>query len=188
MKVYEKHTAITLPYSAPTVFDFFADAANLQVLTPPWLDFRITTPTPIEMYVGRTINYRLKVHGVPIRWRTLISRWDPPHVFVDECVRGPYRLWRHEHTFTPVAGGTRVADHVTYALPLGPLGYLAHGLFVKRDVDRIFAYRQARLLERFPAERPGRPAERDHPARAGSATPAARAGDRMTPVGTIQTS
>lgn len=127
-------------------FAFFADAGNLQRLTPPWLDFAILTPQPIAMRVGAIIDYRIRVRGVPVRWRTEIAEWAPPYRFVDRQVRGPYRLWHHTHTFTPAAEGTLVEDTVRYR-PLG--GALAHGLFVRRDLDRIFRFRQAQILRVF---------------------------------------
>ncbi len=128
------------------VFAFFADAGNLQELTPPWLDFRILTPRPIPMAAGALVDYRLRLHGVPLRWRSRIAAWEPPHRFVDEQVRGPYRRWIHEHTFVAVGDATRVGDHVRYAVPGGRL---VDRLLVRRDVERIFAYRQARLRELF---------------------------------------
>ncbi len=138
-----------LPRSIDEVFPFFADAANLERITPPWLEFRIVTPTPIEMRVGTLIDYRLKVRGVPVRWRTRIAAWDPPYSFVDEQVRGPYRLWRHLHTFEPVDGGTFCRDRVEYRAPL-------HALMAARlvtpDVERIFGFRHEALAAIFTPE------------------------------------
>ncbi len=128
------------------VFAFFADATNLEALTPPWLRFRIETPSPIEMHAGANIDYRLRLRGIPIRWRTLISKWEPPRAFVDEQIKGPYRLWHHLHTFEEQDGGTLVRDRVTYS-PLG--GWLVHQLFVKADLKRIFEYRTQQLIEQF---------------------------------------
>ncbi len=137
--------------SAPIeeVFAFFSDAANLEKLTPPWLRFRIVTPTPIEMRPGAKIEYRIDWRVVPIRWLTEIEEWTPPHQFVDIQVRGPYRLWHHTHTFRAVDGGTLVGDKVRYALPLGILGSLAHRLAVRRDVERVFDYRAERIAALF---------------------------------------
>lgn len=135
-----------LPVAPGELFPFFADAGNLQVITPPWLDFRIVTPRPIAMQVGALIDYRLKVHGIPLRWRSEITAWEPPVRFVDEQVRGPYRRWIHEHRFESRDGGTTVVDHVRYAV-LG--GALVNRLFVRRDVERIFACRKKALAERF---------------------------------------
>jgi len=135
-----------LPRPRAELVPFFADAANLGRLTPPWLDFRILTPPPIEMRAGALIDYRLKVHGVPLRWRTRIAVWEPPERFVDEQVRGPYRRWVHEHSFVERDGGTLCRDDVRYAV-LG--GALVDRLLVRRDVERIFAYRRKVLSELF---------------------------------------
>jgi ligand-binding SRPBCC domain-containing protein len=132
------------------VFPFFADAANLARITPPELAFRFETPLPIEMRVGAEIAYRLRLYGVPFRWRTRIASWQPPHAFVDEQIRGPYRLWRHTHGFRPAPGGsgTLMADEVRYALPLAPVGEIAHWL-VRGQLDRIFDYRREVVGELF---------------------------------------
>ena len=148
MRIFELHRATTVPVSRDEVFDFFSRAENLEELTPPWLSFNIATPTPIKMEVGTLIDYRLKIRGIPMRWRSEISVWEPPYRFVDQQLRGPYRMWHHEHRFAAVEGGTRVEDHVRYAV-LG--GALVAKLFVAPDVERIFDYRQARLVELFPA-------------------------------------
>ena len=125
------------------VFAFYADARNLEAITPEWLHFRITTPQPIEMREGALIEYELKLHGLPISWLTRIDEWVPGERFVDRQLSGPYRLWHHTHTFEPDgAGGTLMRDRVRYALPLGPLGAVAHRAFVRRDLERIFDYRR----------------------------------------------
>ncbi len=124
------------------VFGFFADAMNLESLTPPLLHFSVLTPPPIEMRTGALISYRMRVHGIPVRWLTRIEQWEPESRFVDRQLRGPYRLWHHTHTFEPVAGGTLMRDRVRYAIPLGPLGRVAEALFVRRDLERIFDFRR----------------------------------------------
>jgi ligand-binding SRPBCC domain-containing protein len=134
----------------PEVFDFFANAANLEALTPPFLRFRIITALPIEMRAGTRIEYRLSLWGVPLRWRTLISCFEPNRRFIDEQESGPYAHWHHVHEFEPEGQATRMRDRVSYRLPLGLLGKLAHALWVKRQLDVIFEYRStaiARLLE-----------------------------------------
>lgn len=136
-----------LPRPLPEVFAFFADAGNLDALTPDWLRFEILTPRPIGMKVGALIDYRLRLRGLPIRWQSEISDWSPPHRFVDEQRRGPYRLWHHTHTFAERDGGTVVSDVVRYDVPGGTL---VNTLFVKRDLQKIFAYRQHKLAELFP--------------------------------------
>jgi ligand-binding SRPBCC domain-containing protein len=131
-----------LPRAPDTVFEFFADAHNLEAITPPWLGFRVVTPRPIDMRPGALIEYRLRLHGVPLRWHTRIAVWDPPNRFVDVQVRGPYRLWHHTHDFEPAGdGGTVMRDTVRYALPLGSLGALAHRLLVRDNLAAIFDFR-----------------------------------------------
>ena len=137
-------TNIWLPRPREEVFRFFSDAANLERLTPPWLNFHILTPG-IELRPGALIDYRLRLYGIPLRWQSEISRWEPPERFVDEQRRGPYRSWVHTHTFVEERGGTRVADAVDFEVPFG---WLVGGL-VMRDVRRIFAFRTAALLRVF---------------------------------------
>lgn len=133
-----------VPRAREDVFAFFADPQNLEELTPPWLRFRIVAAPSGGLETGATIRYRLRVHGIPLGWTSLISRWDPPLAFVDEQVRGPYRRWVHTHAFEERDGGTLVADRVEYDVPGGRL---VHGLFVRRDLERIFDYRAERLAE-----------------------------------------
>ena len=127
-----------LPASPDMVFPFFADAGNLDRLTPDWLHFRILTPLPVEMREGALIDYRLRLRGVPIRWRTEITCWEPPYEFVDEQIRGPYRKWIHRHTFQPHEAGTLMTDEVAYDVPGGAW---VNRLFVEREISRIFRYR-----------------------------------------------
>jgi ligand-binding SRPBCC domain-containing protein len=148
MRIHHWQSELWLPRPIDEVFPFFADAFNLQALTPPWLQFEILTPPPIVMQVGTLIDYRLRLHGIPLRWRTRIAAWEPPHRFVDEQLRGPYRLWMHEHTFVPERGGTRVGDHVQYALWADAL---LHRWFVRPDIERIFRFRAEVLQRRFGA-------------------------------------
>lgn len=138
-------TELWLPRSVDEVFGFFADAHNLERITPPWLGFRILTPAPIDMYEGTLIDYRIKLHGVPMRWRTRIDAWVPPFRFVDMQLRGPYTHWRHEHTFEALDGGTLCRDFVEYS-HLG--GGLVHRMFVRPELEKIFGYRQ-RMLRRI---------------------------------------
>lgn len=130
-----------LPLPRPAVFAFFADARNLEAITPASLRFRILTPLPIDMRAGALIDYRLSLRGLPVRWRTRIEEWVPDRRFVDVQLSGPYRSWRHTHEFEDAEGGTRMRDTVEYQLPFGPLGDLAHALFVRREVEGIFDHR-----------------------------------------------
>lgn len=152
--IYELRREQLLPRAVEEVFDFFSDARNLQVLTPPWLNFKILTPGTIAMHSGTLIDYRLRWGVVPIRWRTEIRSWDPPRMFVDMQLRGPYHLWEHTHLFEPVGHHTRMIDQVRYALPCGPLGRLAHWLKVGRDLERIFDYRAEKIGEIFTPRSP----------------------------------
>lgn len=136
-----------VPSSLQVVFAFFADAGNLEVLTPDWLRLQILTPQPITMQPGTLIDYRLRWHGVPLRWRTEITHWQPPHHFEDLQLKGPYRLWRHTHIFEAVEDGTRIVDRVQYGLPFGVLGRIAHAVSVRRNVEQIFDYRDAKVRE-----------------------------------------
>lgn len=148
MLLREFHTELWLPPPPEELFPFFADAANLDAITPPWLHFQIVTPPPIVMREGTLIDYRLRVRGVPLRWRTLIKEWQPPHRFVDEQIRGPYRQWLHEHTFEPHDGGTLARDRVRYAVPFDAL---LHRWLVRPDIEKIFRFRAEALRRRFGA-------------------------------------
>lgn len=129
------------------VFAFFADAENLERITPPELNFHIVTPRPIEMRPGTLIDYRLKLRGLPVKWRTEISEWEPPHSFVDRQLKGPYKQWIHRHTFTePAAGKTSMEDEVKYRLPLKPLGDIAH-FIIRQELEYIFDFRQRTVME-----------------------------------------
>lgn len=143
-RTYELKSQVSLPLKRTDVFGVFADAANLEKLTPPFLQFQVKTPLPIEMKCGTLIDYRLRLHGVPIRWRTEITEWEPPFRFQDSQIRGPYSMWVHSHEFQESDGGTVVKDLVRYSM-FG--GSLVHSIFVKRDLHRIFEYRQATLPE-----------------------------------------
>ncbi len=130
-----------VPVGIDDAFTFFADASNLERLTPPWINFDIRTPLPIAMREGTLIDYRIVLYGLPIPWRTRIDTWEPGVRFVDRQMAGPYRWWRHEHSFEPHPDGTRIIDRVEYAPRLAALS----GWLVRRDVNRIFAFRQSAL-------------------------------------------
>ena len=146
MRIFHFQSRLWLPRPRSEVFEFFSNALNLEGITPPWLQFRVVTAVPIQLHRGTEIEYRLRIRGVPIPWRSRITVWDPPHRFVDEQVCGPYRMWIHEHRFIEELRGTSCEDNVLCA-PLG--GALINKLFVERDVRKIFAYRSDRLREIF---------------------------------------
>ena len=131
----------TVPAPIEEVFPFFQAPANLERLTPPLLGMRIITPEPVPMHVGVIIDYVVKIRGLPMRWTTCISEYDPPHRFVDVQLKGPYSFWHHTHEFREVDGGTEVLDTVKYMVPFGPLGSILHGLIIRRDIENIFEYR-----------------------------------------------
>ncbi len=139
-----------LPAPPEAVFPFFADAGNLEAITPAWLGFSIVPPRPPDVRVGTLIEYRLRLHRIPISWLTRIEEWVPGERFVDVQLRGPYALWHHTHEFEPDAGGgTLMRDTVRYALPYGPLGEVARRLFVARDLAAIFDFRTERVRAAF---------------------------------------
>lgn len=146
MRTFRLQTELLLARPLGEVFDFFTNAHNLEKLTPPWLHFQILNGGEVEMKPGALIDYRLRVHGIPIRWQSEVTVWEPPHRFVDSQTRGPYRLWIHEHSFSETGAGTQVRDSVDYAVPGGSL---VQKLFVAPDLKKIFDYRHAKLREIF---------------------------------------
>ena len=133
---------MTVPLPLGEVFQFFEDPRNLARITPPELNFRVSTAGKIEMRTGALIDYTIRWLGLPLKWRTRITAYEPPQFFVDEQLEGPYKLWRHRHDFREVDGASRISDCVEYELPLGILGRVAHALVVGRQLRGIFAYRQ----------------------------------------------
>jgi len=145
MRLFTLKTEQWFPQTPETLFPFFADAANLEQLTPPWLHFRTMTHR-VEISQGVRITYRLRLHGIPLRWQSEITEWEPPFRFVDTQIRGPYRTWIHEHSFEFRDGGTFMRDHVQYGV-IG--GSLIRKLLVAPDLARIFEFRRCRLASIF---------------------------------------
>ncbi|UCE84326.1 MAG: SRPBCC family protein [Deltaproteobacteria bacterium] len=141
VKTHQFKTSVTLPLGIDQTFAFFADASNLEKITPPELCFHILTPQPIGMSEGTEIDYRLRLYGVPLYWRSRITNWSPPHRFVDEQIQGPYRLWVHIHRFHEQNGNTTIMDDVWYQLPLWPFGEVVYPL-VSGQLHRIFRFRK----------------------------------------------
>ncbi len=142
MAEFTLNRTLTINRSRTEVFEFFANAENLQKICPPELDFTMLTPLPFEIRKGTLIDYNIRFHGFPIKWRTLISELDPPHLFIDESVKGPYKQWIHQHIFTKnEKGETNIEDTVRYRLPFEPFGDIGQWL-VRRELNYIFDYRQ----------------------------------------------
>ncbi|MBI1317459.1 MAG: CDP-paratose 2-epimerase [Candidatus Hydrogenedens sp.] len=147
MHVLERKQLVPQPLEA--VFPFFATPENLERITPPHLGMNIITPPPIPMREGALFDYIVKLRGLPMRWTTLITDYNPPHRFVDVQLKGPYSFWHHTHTFEETPEGTLLGDRVCYLLPMGPLGSIAHTLFVKRDLESVFAFRRKIIAAEF---------------------------------------
>lgn len=163
MRVFVLDRKLIVPRPLQDVFAFFSDPRNLEAITPPWLNFSIDGMSDPSIRKGTNIRYSLRIRGIPLRWTSRISTWEPPYRFVDEQVRGPYRRWVHTHTFEARGNDTVVGDHVSYA-PLG--GWLADRLIVRADLNRIFQYRSERLLELLGSPDP-QSAQADLPAATG---------------------
>ncbi len=147
--MYSLERSTFIPRPRAEVFAFFADARNLERITPAFLRFRILTPRPIVMRPGTLIDYELRLYGIPVRWRTVIQSFDPDESFIDLQLSGPYRSWQHRHTFEEAPAGTRMRDRVDYEMPYGVLGSLVRALFVRSALERIFDYRNKAIVEHF---------------------------------------
>jgi len=149
MKTFEINMKQYINKPLEVVFEFFSKPENLEMITPKSLSFNILTPTPIKMEKGSLIDYTIRLFGIPIHWRTLISDYEPPFRFVDQQIKGPYTFWHHTHTFKLVEGGVEIIDEVKYSLPLGWLGTLAHAIWVRKDLEKIFEYRKTVIQNYF---------------------------------------
>ena len=149
MKTFEINMKQYINKPLEVVFEFFSKPENLEMITPKSLSFNILTPTPIKMEKGSLIDYTIRLFGIPIHWRTLISDYEPPFRFVDQQIKGPYTFWHHTHTFKLVEGGVEIIDDVKYSLPLGWLGTLAHAIWVRKDLEKIFEYRKTVIQHYF---------------------------------------
>ena len=149
MKTFEISTKQYINKPLEVVFEFFSKPENLEMITPESLSFNILTPIPIRMEKGSLIDYTIRLFGIPIHWRTLISDYEPPFRFVDQQIKGPYTFWHHTHTFQSVDGGVEIIDKVKYSLPMGWLGTLAHSIWVRKDLEKIFEHRKTVIQNYF---------------------------------------
>ncbi len=150
MKLYTLNKEQVIYKNISDVFDFFSKPENLSIITPPKMNFNILTPSPIEMKKGALIDYTINIMFISMRWRTLITKYDPPYLFIDEQIKGPYSKWHHTHTFTKInENETLIKDTVLYSVPLGFIGRVVHWIYIKRDLKKIFSYRKKRIQEIF---------------------------------------
>lgn len=155
LKIYELKKQVFLPAPIEEVFSFFCDAENLNLITPPWLYFKILTPTPVKLGKNASIAYSIKILGWRMTWRTEIAEWQPPNYFVDRQIKGPYRVWEHTHRFEKKDGGSQMTDIVQYAVPGFVLSPFIHFFFVRSRLEKIFAFREKKILELFPPRETG---------------------------------
>lgn len=149
MKIYTLKRSQMVGKDIEEVFDFFKRPENLSKLTPSFLDFKILTPSPIHMEKGRLIDYSIRLVGIRHRWTTLITEYDAPGRFVDEQIRGPYSFWHHTHIFEQCEEGTKITDEVRYAIGFGFFGRMANWLFVRRQLESIFKFREQVIKNYF---------------------------------------
>jgi len=148
MRTYLLQCELLVKRPLKETFAFFENPANLGKITPPWLSFNIVTKD-VAMREGAQFDYVIRWLGLPMKWRSVISRYEPPNEFADEQLIGPYKTWRHRHTFSETANGVIVGDHLEYSLPLGPLGAIAQFVMVKRQLEEVFRFRQSALSKIF---------------------------------------
>ncbi len=148
MRLYKLHCEMLVKRPLAETFAFFQDPANLSRITPPWLSFNIVTKD-VAMAQGAQFDYIIRWLGLPMKWRSLITQYEPPKLFVDEQLIGPYKTWHHRHTFAETGNGVIVGDSLEYSLPFGPLGAIAQAVLVKRQLEEVFRYRQSELAKIF---------------------------------------
>ena len=149
MKVYKLKYSQVINANIDEVFDFFSNPENLSILTPEKLNFKILSPTPILMKEGQIIDYTVKLLGVNVRWRTIITEYNRKDKFVDQQLKGPYSMWHHTHEFQELNGKVKMTDTILYAIPFGILGEIVNILWVKKDLDYIFKYREKAITKYF---------------------------------------
>ena len=149
MKTFEINIKQHINKPLDVVFEFFSKPENLEMITPKSLSFNMLTPTPVKMEKGSLIDYTIRLFGIPIHWRTLISDYEPPFRFVDQQIKGPYTFWHHTHLFQKVDGGVEIIDKVKYSLPMGWLGTLVHSIWVRKDLEKIFEHRKTVIQNYF---------------------------------------
>ena len=150
MKLYTLNKEQVISKNISEVFDFFSKPENLSTITPPKMNFHILTPSPINMKKGALIDYTINIMFIPIRWRTLITKYAPPYSFIDQQIKGPYSRWHHTHTFTKInENETLIKDTVLYSVPLGFIGRIVHWIYIERDLKKIFSYRKKKINEIF---------------------------------------
>jgi ligand-binding SRPBCC domain-containing protein len=155
LKIYELKRKVTLADPVEDVFAFFSKAENLNLITPPWLHFKILTPLPVNMAKNTLIDYSIKLFGMKMTWKTEITVWEPPRRFVDRQLKGPYRVWEHTHLFEDLGGITQMEDVVRYAVPGFVMAPLVHFLFVRPRLKKIFDYREKKMGELFTSQESG---------------------------------
>ena len=148
MKLYNFESKQTINCSIETVFSFFSSPENLKVLTPPRLGFKILTPSPINMSKGCLIDYLIYFMGIPVHWRSIITDYDPPYMFIDQQIKGPYTLWHHKHTFREIKNGVEIRDRVVNSIPVGWMVRLLHKYWIKK-IWKIFFHTREILLPAF---------------------------------------
>jgi len=141
MKVYSLKRKQFIKLPIEKVFDFFSKPENLEKITPSSLSFKIITPIPIDMSKGALIDYTIKLFFYPVHWRTIISDYNPPYSFIDQQIKGPYKFWHHSHEFKEVNDGVEIIDNVKYSVPFGVVGRLAHKIWIRNELNKIFDYR-----------------------------------------------